>query len=299
MSRTQLLDVATTMNAKLPLAMQIDTSRSDTWIRHSIEVLVGIREAMPESEAGLLTRSRTRAAASLGNGTPTTPRAGKGRNVPASPMSPLASRARPSMSFGTPSLAVLREDSGEAEGHPEAPPQKKRRTENTLPFDLARPITRAQGRRVSPLLVKAESTPRAIGAAAGARILRSRSAPHPSAAPPRTPTGTPRRSGRSRTGHATKSHTFAMTSTPKKRSAAAVNSPAAGGQRTRSLLAEVQNVNMTARGYLRGATATPGKQRMSCEDSAGIEEITFGLDGLTMLMISTSMQYFDMELCSD
>ncbi|RPD56540.1 hypothetical protein L227DRAFT_476354, partial [Lentinus tigrinus ALCF2SS1-6] len=40
MSRTQLLDVATTMNAKLPLAMQIDTSRSDTWIRHSIEVLV-------------------------------------------------------------------------------------------------------------------------------------------------------------------------------------------------------------------------------------------------------------------
>ncbi|KAI0699775.1 hypothetical protein C8T65DRAFT_535018, partial [Cerioporus squamosus] len=42
MSRTQLLSVAATLNAKLPAAMQIDTSpsRPDTWIRNSIEVLV-------------------------------------------------------------------------------------------------------------------------------------------------------------------------------------------------------------------------------------------------------------------
>ncbi|KAI0764745.1 hypothetical protein C8Q74DRAFT_1168590, partial [Fomes fomentarius] len=42
MSRPQLLVVADTMNAKLPLAMQIDThpARSDASIRHSIELLV-------------------------------------------------------------------------------------------------------------------------------------------------------------------------------------------------------------------------------------------------------------------
>ncbi|RDX49422.1 hypothetical protein OH76DRAFT_1313942, partial [Lentinus brumalis] len=42
MSRTQLLSVAATLNAKLPLAMQIDTNpfRPDVCIRHSIEVLV-------------------------------------------------------------------------------------------------------------------------------------------------------------------------------------------------------------------------------------------------------------------
>ena len=299
MSRLQLLAVADILNAKLPLAMQIDTgsSRTDTWIRHSIEFLVGIRESMPDSPADPLTRSHTRGVTSLDNGTPATPRSGRGRNVSASPMSPLASRGRPNMSFGTPSLAVLREDSGE--GHPEAPPQKRRRTENVLPFEPARPITRAQGRRVSPLLVKAESAPRAIGAAAGARILRSRSVPNPPVGQPRAPTGgTPRRSARTRAGHVTKSHTFAMTSTPKKRAAAAVNSPAAGGQRTRSLLAEVQNINMTARGYRGGAT--PGKKGKACEDSADVEDITFGLDGFTMPMISKqSFQYSDMELCTD
>ncbi|KAI0711754.1 hypothetical protein C8Q76DRAFT_570043, partial [Earliella scabrosa] len=42
MPRTQLLVVAGTLNAKLPLAMQIDTSpaRADASIRHSIELLV-------------------------------------------------------------------------------------------------------------------------------------------------------------------------------------------------------------------------------------------------------------------
>lgn len=294
MSRTQLLSVAATLNAKLPLAMQIDTNpfRPDVCIRHSIEVLVGIRATMPESDVGPVTRSHTRSVVA-GNGTPTTPRTIRGRNVPPSPMSPLASRGRPSMTFGTPSLAVLREDS--EEDHPEARPQKKRRTEDSLPSDPVRAITRAEGRRVSPLLTKAEPAPRAIGAAAGARILRSRSTP---AAPPRSPTGILRRSGHSRAGRATKSHSFAMTSTPKKRATAAVNSPAAAGQRTRSLLGEIQNVNMTARGSRYDGPGTRGSKGKAYEDSVDVEDLTFGLDGLTMPMVSPSAQDSDMELCS-
>ncbi|OSC98866.1 hypothetical protein PYCCODRAFT_1337756, partial [Trametes coccinea BRFM310] len=42
MNRAQLLRVADALNAKLPLAMQIDTSasRSDAFIRNSVELLV-------------------------------------------------------------------------------------------------------------------------------------------------------------------------------------------------------------------------------------------------------------------
>ncbi|KAI0655047.1 hypothetical protein C8Q70DRAFT_884689, partial [Cubamyces menziesii] len=42
MNRTQLLAVAETLNAKLPLALQIDVgrARSDAFIRNSIELLV-------------------------------------------------------------------------------------------------------------------------------------------------------------------------------------------------------------------------------------------------------------------
>lgn len=49
MNRAALLTVASVLNDKLPHAMQIDisASRPDTSIRHSIELLVGIRSAMP------------------------------------------------------------------------------------------------------------------------------------------------------------------------------------------------------------------------------------------------------------
>ncbi|KAI0339205.1 hypothetical protein BDW22DRAFT_1303397, partial [Trametopsis cervina] len=42
MKREQLIEVASTLNLKLPLAMRIDisTMRSDNFIRHSIELLV-------------------------------------------------------------------------------------------------------------------------------------------------------------------------------------------------------------------------------------------------------------------
>ena len=47
MNRDQLVEVANTLNKKLPLAMQIDTSilRTERYIRNSIELLVGIRTA--------------------------------------------------------------------------------------------------------------------------------------------------------------------------------------------------------------------------------------------------------------
>ncbi|KAI0789018.1 hypothetical protein BC629DRAFT_1288304, partial [Irpex lacteus] len=42
MNRAQLVEVANSLNVKLPLAMRIDTSasRSDSFIRNSIELLV-------------------------------------------------------------------------------------------------------------------------------------------------------------------------------------------------------------------------------------------------------------------
>jgi hypothetical protein len=53
MSRVELIQTATTMNAKLPKVLQIDVSgsRTNNFIRHSIELLVGIRtDALPASK---------------------------------------------------------------------------------------------------------------------------------------------------------------------------------------------------------------------------------------------------------
>ena len=77
-----------------------------------------------------------------------TPTKSSGKREPLSPTglaaSPLTRRSRPSMSFGSPALPMVREDSREREDEPAKPPQKKRRTDA--------PITRALSYRIAPFL---------------------------------------------------------------------------------------------------------------------------------------------------
>ncbi|KAI0666451.1 hypothetical protein C8Q78DRAFT_994856 [Trametes maxima] len=167
MTRPELLRVAGTLNAKLPLAMQIDTSvsRTDAFIRNSIELLVGIRNAMPPAPKHRRTRSVYE-----------TPEI-----VPPSPASPLAGRARSNTILGTPALAMLREESETSRGS-EDRPQKRRRIVAPPPTpteDLRRPITRAQSHRVAPIIASASTdSPTAV-----ARVLRTRSQRLPERAP--------------------------------------------------------------------------------------------------------------------
>lgn len=59
MSRSQLVQVATTLNARLPALLRIDTSlnRSDSFIRNSIEVIVGLRRDVPPAPKAVRMRS--------------------------------------------------------------------------------------------------------------------------------------------------------------------------------------------------------------------------------------------------
>ena len=302
MTRPQLLDAASTMNAKLPSAMRIDTgaSCSDVSIRHSIEFLVGLREAPPksESESALLpasTRPRLTESALK------TPR-GYG-STPSSPLSPLAGRTRGTRpSLGTPSLAVLEETSEDAD----TPPNKRRRTDSSLPFtmDPARPITRAQSRRVTPLLMKANAEAakaisdarREISPALG-RVLRTRSTPAylTSRTPNLVPSGSPRHARRSN-GQTKKSKSFAMTSTPKKRATAAVNSPGAkNAHQFRSLFAEVQNLGHAA-GRGSGLEKLVVGRVKEMEDSVDDLDVTFGLDGYTISHVVGDDELSDMDI---
>lgn len=70
MKREQLLTAASALNERLPAALRIDTVRSDSYIRNSIEFIVGLKNAPPDAPAKPTTPSR--------------------KFVPSSPISPLA-----------------------------------------------------------------------------------------------------------------------------------------------------------------------------------------------------------------
>lgn len=74
MNRGQLLTAASTLNDRLPAALQIDTDRSDSYIRNSIEFIVGLRNDPPDAPTKPVTPSRN--------------------FVPSSPISPLAKHGR-------------------------------------------------------------------------------------------------------------------------------------------------------------------------------------------------------------
>ena len=86
------------------------------------------------------------------------------------PLSLRLCRAYPDRAVGSPTLSVLAEASEGSQGAA-APPPKKRRTDTAdapfaLPMDPARPITRAQSRRVTPLLKQANAVAEASVTAA-------------------------------------------------------------------------------------------------------------------------------------
>ena len=74
MDREQLLTAASVLNERLPAALQIDTDRSDSYIRNSIEFIVGLKTDPPDA--------------------PAKPTAPSREFVPSSPISPLAKRSR-------------------------------------------------------------------------------------------------------------------------------------------------------------------------------------------------------------
>ena len=124
MSREALVRVAETLNEKLPLSMRIDTStsRSDAFIRNSIELLVGIRKTVPPAPKA------NRRMSLEGSSGPKPKILGNGDDedeedmvveVPSSPVSPLANRSNraANLSFvaSPPLTALNEEDEEEAE----------------------------------------------------------------------------------------------------------------------------------------------------------------------------------------
>ena len=150
MNRGQLLTAASALNERLPAVLQIDTGRSDCYIRNSIEFIVGLRNDPPDAPAKPATPSR--------------------KFIPSSPISPLAKRGRPQNSqlFASPSLLGDVTEEEEPEGHPimttqGQPPLKRRKiTQGSVP--PAPP-------RVQPHL----STPQNSGSTHTLRITRSQS----------------------------------------------------------------------------------------------------------------------------
>jgi len=106
MNREQLLMAASVLNERLPAVLQIDTDRSDSYIRNSIEFIVGLRNNPPDA--------------------PTKPATPSRNFVPSSPISPLAKhgRSRNSQLVASPSpLGVVTEEE-ELDGYPIAVPHR-------------------------------------------------------------------------------------------------------------------------------------------------------------------------------
>ena len=132
MDRAQLIEVANNLNSKLPLAMLIDTSagRSDGFIRHSIELLVGIRHVVPGAPKPNRSLSLSVSNLSFNDESRVS------SVLPLSPVSPLATRKRQAAAVpehvASPPLVSLREESEDtsnilSELSPRGRPQKRRR----------------------------------------------------------------------------------------------------------------------------------------------------------------------------
>lgn len=171
MNREQLVEVAQSLNNKLPLKMRIDLARSDAFIRNSVEVVVGIRHVVPEAPKA--NRSLSLSLSNLNFKQD----ALLDTVVPLTPASPLALRNRSSNSMGeylaNPPLVSLREESEEPIGEADRPP-KRRRMEDTSPDVSPTPVrrkimSRSQSDRVAPGHSQSSFSAR------DRRILRSRS----------------------------------------------------------------------------------------------------------------------------
>ncbi|KAI0946725.1 hypothetical protein AcW1_010107 [Taiwanofungus camphoratus] len=276
MSRTHLLAVANTLNAKLPRALQIDVSpsRSDVFIRNSIEMLVGLRRSVPQAPKAVRSLSM------------------RAQTTPQSPGSPLATKTRSNLSADSPALAVLRE---EDENMPDVErPQKKRRFNSTTTsdgspqFDPGRRITRSQSHRVAPMYTSSSIQ---------ARVLRTRSQKLPDKKPMIQGTHPNITTTRGRTGSRAascpRSRSSVMTSTPKKRilgdadpnhSTGALAYPAAA--LTSASLAPPMATHTSKKGRAI-------KRKASVDDTI---EVTFGIDGMTM---AAPISNLDMDISAE
>jgi len=151
MKREQLLTAASVLNGRLPAALQINTDRSDSYIRNSIEFIVGLRNNPPDA--------------------PTKPATPSRKFVPSSPISPLAKhgRSQNSQLVANPSPLGDVTEEEELEGHPVVTTQM-----------CGRPLKRrrlVQGPvSPTPLRVKPRSsTIQSLGSTPTRRITRSHS----------------------------------------------------------------------------------------------------------------------------
>lgn len=154
MNRDQLLTAASILNERLPAALQLDTDRSDSYIRNSIEFIVGLRNDPPDAPVK-----------------PTTP----SRNfIPSSPISPLAKRSRfqNSQLFASPSLLGDVTEEEELEGSHVVTPHRPRKRPSKRQKLVQGPVSPTQSRAQprSPTLQSLGST------STLRRITRSQSA---------------------------------------------------------------------------------------------------------------------------
>ena len=153
MNRGQLLTAASVLNERLPAALRVDTDRSDSYIRNSIEFIVGLRNNPPDA--------------------PTKPVSPSRKFVPSSPISPLArhSRSRNSQLIASPSPLGDVAEEEELEGNPVVIPHQR----------CGRPPLKRQKlvqESVSPTPLHAEPRPSIIGGLGSTptrRITRSQS----------------------------------------------------------------------------------------------------------------------------
>jgi len=153
MNREQLLVAASVLNERLPVTLQIDTDRSDFYIRNSIEFVVGLRNNQPD--------------------TPTKPTTPSRHFVPSSPISPLAKRSRSQYSqlVASPSPLCDVTEEEEPEGQPIVIPHQDRKG----PPLKRRKLVQGPVSPTPPRVQPRPRTLRSLGSTPTGRITRSQS----------------------------------------------------------------------------------------------------------------------------
>ncbi|THH32212.1 hypothetical protein EUX98_g1999 [Antrodiella citrinella] len=161
MNRDDLVRVADTLNFKLPLAMQIDTSapRSDVFIRNSIELLVGIRRTVPPTPKPNRSMCFVSVAAQKVDGDE------DADHVPPTPASPLANRSNRlhnfSFAHSTPLAALDEEDEDVGIDEDEVDePEKRLRKRRRILLDSTTSATPSPTTRALLSRSQSQRTPR-------------------------------------------------------------------------------------------------------------------------------------------
>ncbi|KAJ3555313.1 hypothetical protein NM688_g2649 [Phlebia brevispora] len=292
MSHEQLISVAETLNAKLPLALQINTRSSDSCIRNSIEVLVGIRRDVPPAPKAK--RSLSMAFSSSGDFADASSTSHLSGNF----ASPLALRNSTNNALsnktGTFRLDSLRE---EEEPTPSDRPQKRRRTIAASPIPTPaqreRVVTRSQSHRLAPLRYRPSAAH-----PASSRMLRTQNQRLPDFNFESAYKNVTTARGR---GHI-RSQSAILTSTPKaerpggRRSSAIMSSAMRGGANI-----STSDISASTAGSLNWTAVRCGTRRRldysGCQSSDDAREVTSAIKDMSMTTASfTSNSDMDLTL---